>query len=226
MQCCQQTYGSCSPIHFQVLIKGSSQCLRKADDIQIAEKVLSSAIAARLKSMYVAGLRLLSYLDKITPAQQIDQHLRLIACAASFTDQRESWSSPEASEQSRLILNHILGTEEQRGSQELKDILADLLQLHVKPAFAKSKIEAITQQGRKVIDPMPTRVVPSEPEEEMKPWKLKKVYVIAVYGWVLSQLEVTSPHDMFISGITADGLLEDLTGRELASSDPSFTCYA
>lgn len=168
--------------------------------------MLSSPLAARLQLMNVAGLNLLSRLERITPTQNGDQLLTLIACLASFTDQREPWSSTAASEQAKLILGHILEIEGHNGQQRLRAVLTDLLQLHVKPVFAKFKNAAITRQGRKAVDPPPSRMVHHEPEEEMKAWEFSKAHTISVYGWVLSQLDVKPPRGMSLSGLYADDL--------------------
>lgn len=140
--------------------------------------------------MNVAGLHLLSRLQNIGLYQDGDQLLNLIACLASFTDEREAWSSPAASEQVKLILGHILETPGRNERQSPRDIFTDLLQLRVKPLFAKFKNAAITRQGRKAIDPAPSRVVPHEPEEETKPWKFGKAPIISVYRWILIHIDV------------------------------------
>lgn len=143
--------------------------------------------------MTVAGLHLLSQLERITPIQDSDQVLNLIACLSSFTDGREKWSSPAASAQAKLILDHILFRSEGHGQQRIQGILTDLLQLQVKPAFAKYKNATITSQGRKAIDPVPSNLFPHETEEEMKLWKFSNAHTISIYGWILSQLDVKAP---------------------------------
>lgn len=161
--------------------------------MNVENTVLSNALAIRLQSMNIAGLSILSHLEKITPTQDGDQLLAMIACLATFTDQREPWSSPAASEQAISFLNYIFETEGRRRPQKLKALLTDLLQLHVKPVFAKFQSSVITQQGRKAIDLTSRDAAPQEPEEETKPWKFKKAYIISVYGWVLNQLDVNAP---------------------------------
>lgn len=170
----------------------------------------------------MAGLRLLSCLTRVAPAQEGDLLLNLTACVASFTDRRELWSSSAASEQATLILSHILEAYE---PQRVQLLLADLLLRHVKPEFAKSQNAAITQQGRKAIDPTPYVVSNHESEEEVKPWKFTKAYIIPVFGWVLSNLPVTDPHDLSLSVMPANDLLENLVGRKLATSNTACTCH-
>ena len=143
--------------------------------------------------MNIAGLNILSHLEKITPTQDGDQLLALIACLATFADQREPWSCPAASEQAVSVLNYVFEIEGRRRPQKLRALLTDLLQLHIKPVFAKFQSSVITQQGQKAIDLTPRGAAPQEPEEELKPWKFKKAYIISVYGWVLNQLDVTAP---------------------------------
>jgi hypothetical protein len=142
--------------------------------------------------MNVAAIILLSRLENITPTSDGDQLLALIACLASFTDQRDPWSSPEASDQARLLLNHILETEGRGGRQKLGALLTGLLELHVKPVFVKVKNAAITRQGRKALDPAPGNVASHE-FEDIKPWNSDKLYIVTLYGWVLSHLDVLAP---------------------------------
>lgn len=144
--------------------------------------------------MNIAGLYFLSQLEEIMPTSESDQLLDLIVCLASFTDQREPWSSPKASHLATSFITHIIEAETRRGPQRLRAVFTDLLQLHVKPVFAKVKNNAITQQGRKAINPAPSTLTSYESEEKFKPWNSNKAYIISVYGWVLSQLDVPAPH--------------------------------
>jgi hypothetical protein len=160
----------------------------------VENSIFSSLDAVRLRYMNIAGLDLLSQLEKIMPTGESDQLLALIVCLASFTDQREPWSSPNASRLATSYVTHLIEAETRRGPQRLCAVLTDLLQLHVKPVFAKVKNNAITQQGRKAIDPPPIILTPYAPEEEIKPWNLDKAYILPVYGWVLGQLDVPTPH--------------------------------
>ena len=159
--------------------------------------------AAHFRSLSLVGLHLLSRLERITLIQNDDQLLSLIACVASFTDQREAWSSSAASEQAKIILDHILKFEGRQGRQRTRNILTDLLQGYVKPAFVKFKHASITSQGRKVTDPTPSRVVPHEPEEKTKPWKFNRAHTVSMYAWILRQSDVKAPPVSFylVSGL-------------------------
>ena len=73
----------------------------------------------------------------------------------------------------------------------LPDLLHHLLQERVKPIFAKSKNPAITPQGRKAIDPLPTNdTMHSDLDIESKPWKYRVVYIVTVFRWILMHLNV------------------------------------
>ena len=174
--------------------------------------------------MCIAGLHLLSRLQRITSNQDGDQLLRLIVCLAAFTDQRDPWSSPAASEQAVLNLDRILEVGERDGQPNIQATLTDLLQLHVKPVFVKFKTPTITKQGRRAIDPALRTVVPHESEEETQPWKFSKAYTVSIYGWVLGQLDVNFMSKP-ISGLRADDFTGDVIKRKLASRDPTSTCF-
>ncbi len=139
--------------------------------------------------MNVAGLNLLSHLEIISPSSEEEPTLSLISCAASFADSREAWSCLEAS----VLANSLLRNALKSSGAERKKIQAwitVLLQEHIKPQFSKSKNPAITPQGRKAINPAPTSYMIGAPEGEVKPWKFDHVYIVAVFRWILENIDV------------------------------------
>lgn len=143
--------------------------------------------------MSVAGLILLSHLEKIDPSSSGKEGeqltLPLISCLASFTDPREEWSSQEASEQAHSLMN-LLVRPFKAESKSFQSLITLLLEQQVKPLFAKTKNPAITSQGRRAIGSPPTNYLISDPETELKRWKSHDVYVVAMFRWILESLDV------------------------------------
>lgn len=143
--------------------------------------------------MNVAGLILLSHLEKIDPQpsgrEKEKLTVRLTSCLASFTDPREEWSSQEASEQARSILGLVLRPFRAE-PKSFGSLITLLLQQHVKPLFAKTSNPAITSQGRKAVTSTQTNYLLGDPESELKPWKFHHVYVVTMFRWILENLDV------------------------------------
>ena len=161
---------------------------------------------ARIRSMNVAGLILLSHLERIEPSSSGREGeqltVSLISCLASFTDLREEWSGQKASEEAHCLLAVLLGSFKAE-SKSFRSLIGVLLEQHVKPLFAKTKNPAITSQGRKAIGSAPTNYLLSDPESELKPWKFHDVYVVTMFRWILENLDVR----LFIRLCSQFGLL-------------------
>ena len=134
-------------------------------------------------------MRLLLHLDRL------DSHLRsrdpaidLVTCLASYTDSRDPWITPEANHDAGQILQSLL---EDAGTATEAKVLSQVLTESVKPRFVKSKSPAVTEQGRRVIHPLPQPLEASDTETSNKPWKFRDVYIVTVYRWVLSRLDVS-----------------------------------
>ena len=142
--------------------------------------------------MNVAGLHLLSLLEKISPASDDEITVNVVSCLASFTDTREKWSCPEASEQAYLLLNTMLS--QLKGEPErFQALISRLLEEHVKPLFVKTKNPAVTARGRRVLEPPPSTYMASDPDTEIKPWKFHDIYIVTVLRWILQSLTVKLP---------------------------------
>lgn len=152
--------------------------------------------------MNVAGLNLLSHLEKIDPQsfgrEKEKLTVSLTSCLASFTDPREEWSSQEASEQARSILDLVLRPFRAE-PKSFGSMITLLLQQYVKPVFAKTKNPAITSRGRKAVASAPTNYLVGDPESELKPWKFHHVYVVTMFRWILENIDVRAfcgtPHN-------------------------------
>jgi len=149
---------------------------------------------AKWRLLALAGLRLLSHLQQLVPSlhSESSPDLDLVSCLAFFTDARDPWTQPEALEVATTLLDSYLSlkaNEDQVASQ----LLTNLLQTCVRPRFAKSKSNAITEQGRKAAFPLPSAADSSEVEAEIKPWKFREVFIVTVFRWILLRLNVRFP---------------------------------
>ena len=140
--------------------------------------------------MASTGLRLLAHLQGAVTTLKDDYNLDRITCLASFTDLRDPWTRSESLADAKRLLDKCLLVDLAGDTERLRHLLADVLELRIKPLFSKSKSKAITQHGRKSISPLPGPVDTMDSEVENKPWKFQHIYTITVFQWILNQLEV------------------------------------
>ena len=149
---------------------------------------------AKFHAMSLSGMLLLSRLQKIEPLSEDESVMTILTCLASFTDLNDPWTYPKAKDHACSLL------EGYAGSGDLSTILTGLLQESVKPLFKKIKNPAITHQGRKAIDPLPsTATAHSDLDGETKPWKYRDAYIVTVFQWVLNHLDVRTIIKPFLS---------------------------
>ena len=142
--------------------------------------------------MLTVGLRLLSHLHDLVFTLREQPTLDLVMCLASFADERDPWTTPEAYSYAQDLLQKLMEPHGIEGSlEQTQDLLAALLEKRVKPLFTKTKNPVITQQGRKAHHPLPVSTDFSEMEVETKPWKFRVAYITTVFGWILGELNVS-----------------------------------
>ena len=135
--------------------------------------------------MSLLGILLLSRLQNFKPLSEDESVVNILTCLASFTDDNDPWTCPRARELAYSL------SEDYAASGNISTIVAGLLQDRIKPLFVKSKNSAITQQARKAIDPQSSAAAAhSDLDGENKPWKYRDTYVVTVFQWVLSHLDV------------------------------------
>lgn len=139
--------------------------------------------------MNLAGLHLLSHLQRIFPAYDRNSTLSLLSCVISFLDPQEAWSSPESSELAYIFIGRILNELECK-NQKIQFAIIGLLEDQVKPQFTMSKSSALTEQGRKAIYLATDKHKYSDNEVQIKPWKFDHVYIVTVLQWILENLDV------------------------------------
>lgn len=170
----------------QLILQPSHQSTNnKADNIVDA----SPSDRVRLRSMNLAGLHLLSHLERICPAYDRKSTLSLLSCVISFLEPQEAWSSPEIAELANAFIGRTLDDFECR-QQKIQFAIIGLLEDHVKPQFAMSKSSALTGQGRKAIYPATDNQTYSDDEAQIKPWKFDHVYIVTVLQWIMENLDV------------------------------------
>ncbi|MCJ1385354.1 hypothetical protein MMC17_008476 [Xylographa soralifera] len=142
--------------------------------------------------MAVAGLRLLSHLQRLVPRLYENPALDVVTSLASFTDPRDPWTRPEASEAASSLLGDLLHRGSTINPKFLSKLLASLLQDRVKASFGKTNNSTITEQGRKTNYRLPGAADFSDSEVELKPWKFRDVYILTVFKWILGKLDETT----------------------------------
>ncbi|CAD6583397.1 MAG: hypothetical protein ASARMPREDX12_005298 [Alectoria sarmentosa] len=154
----------------------------------IEEKAtLSPDEFAKLHAMSLSGIRLLSQLQKLEPQSEDELVVTILTCLTSYTDLDDPWTHSKAKDHACSL------SEDYAASGNLSNILTGLLQERIKPLFAKTKNPAITSQGRKATDPLPSAAtVYSHLDSETKPWKYRDSYIVTVFQWVLKHLDESS----------------------------------
>ena len=173
--------------------------------------------------MACAGLRLIHNLRRVVPVLKNDCDLDLVTCLASFTDERDAWTRPEARREAEDLLEGCSKTASTDNTKSVGDLLTSLLQDRVKPLFAKSKSNTITQQGRKAISPLPGMVESADAETRSKPWKFQNVYIVSVFRWIFSHLDAGARRKEF-STVWLTLFADEHARSQLAARYPSFAC--
>lgn len=154
-------------------------------DIVEERPLIAPDIVAKEQALNFQGLLLLSRLPKDVPLDSDDSTVPVFSCLASFSDESDPWTSPKTQELACSL------AKEYAVPDHLPALLHGLLQERIKPLFAKSKNPAITQQGRKAIDPLPSNgTAHGDLDTESKPWKYRDVYIVTVFRWILKHLDV------------------------------------
>ena len=134
------------------------------------------------------GTRLLLHLHRLgSQLTAVEPSNDFVTCLTSYTDPRDPWTTLEANRDAEQILSSLFG---HAGAAVEAKILGGVLTESVKPRFTKSKNPAVTEQGRRVIHPIPQPLELSEMETSSKPWKFRDIYTVTVYRWVLTRLTV------------------------------------
>ena len=125
----------------------------------------------------------------IVPLRDDDSAVEFFQALASFTQSRDSWTTEALKIQADNLLQRSIKLLRHE-CDSIEALLSRLLREKVKPLFAKSKNPNVTEAGRKNISPLPVPVEHSIDEIALKPWKYQDVYIVAVFEWILNQLNV------------------------------------
>ena len=153
---------------------------------------VSALEITRWRLMAVAGLRLLTQLQRLVPSFHDKPPLDLVMSLAAFTDERDLWTNAEASEAAAALLLDLLRHASADDPMLLSKLLASLLRDKVKPPFVESRTSAITEQGRKASYRLRDTVAFGDSELGRKPWKFRDVHIVTVFRWILGKLDVCS----------------------------------
>lgn len=147
---------------------------------------------ARAHAKTLVALRLLRHLHHLVPLSEPRLLVTVVAALAAFTDPNDAWTTPEAYKEAAALLQICLNISKD-AQNDIKNLVTVLLREEIRPLFAKSKNKALTQQGRKAMNPLPRRFDASEHEVDLKPWKYRHVHIVTVFKWVLEHVDVRSP---------------------------------
>ena len=202
---CRFVYESCDP--------------RTCADHEIVTEekpVLTPDVIAEEHALSAHGLMLLSHLFKLhLPHYNDESTFPLFTCLASFTDPTDAWTSPQITSQAASLLETFTDP------AHLPPLLHNLLTERIKPLFARSKNPAITAQGRKAIDPIPSNdTLHSDLDAENKPWKYRDVYIVTVFRWVLIHLDVCIISEIACHAVLSTKRRKNLSKRTGPSSSP------
>ena len=196
-------------------LPGTELPLNRRDTIDERPQLTPDDVA-RTRAISHKGLIVLFNLQKLAPLSPGEPDIAVSTCLAAFSDGNDAWNSPRTQKQASLL------AEDYVESGHLPALLASILQNRIKPLFSQSKNPAITQQGRRAIDPIPNNeTLHSDLDASSKPWKHRNVYIVTVFQWVLSHLSVRIPLLYPGSTITNNVAIGFLTAGELATSHPS-----
>ena len=135
--------------------------------------------------MSLSGILLLARLQNFELSSESEHMVTILACLASFTDLNDPWTCSEASHHAYILLRGF------EASKNLSNTFTSLHQERIKPLFAKIKNPAITQQGRRAMNPISGSATNrSDLDGETKPWKYHDAYSVTVFQWVLKHLDV------------------------------------
>ena len=140
---------------------------------------------AKFHAMSISGILLLARLQDIEPLSGNEHVVAILNCLASFTDLSDPWTCPKSSDCACSLLKNYAAFENPSTA------FTGLLQERIKPLFAEAKNPAITQQGRRAINPIHSSATAHiDLDSEAKPWKYRDAYSVTVFQWVLKQLDV------------------------------------
>ena len=175
------------PLPYSMSQPPSTIHLPQANIMCITEEraTFSADEVARFHAMSLSGILLLARLQNVELSSESEPMVTILTCLASFTDLNDPWTCSEASHHAYILLKGF------EASDNLSNTLTSLLQERIKPLFAKTKNPAITQQGRRAIDPISgSATIHSDLDGETKPWKYHDAYSVTVFQWVLKRLDV------------------------------------
>ncbi|KAI1927955.1 hypothetical protein LOZ65_002168 [Ophidiomyces ophidiicola] len=140
---------------------------------------------ARIKA--ALGLEALKRIWKLLSINRIEDHVKVIATLAAFTDLQDPWTSVTAFSSATLLLNEYKESYRAKDEQ-LPALFGEILARYVKPSFSKTRTPALTSAGRKDMHPLKQpKFDPSLFGKGSKPWKYTNNFVLTILSWVVGQ---------------------------------------
>lgn len=134
------------------------------------------------------GVSVIRYLNAFLPIQEAENTVDIVTTLASFTSEKDPWTTKWAREQAVATLASYVSARRSENVDALWTVLEEILKSKLKPLFAKTNHPAITPAGRKDFHPIPhPRFDSGMLDPETKPWKFQEVYSTTVLAWIVSQ---------------------------------------
>lgn len=160
---------------------------------RFAEELQQPQISAQADTKKIAtwGLKSLILLHVDLVSTEVINPKVLIS-AIAYTNPLDRWTDAAMMASANTLLSHFATQ-----SMSTKFIINDILTDFIRPLFSKTKrLETITASGRKAMESSapPARFdAGKEMDHKNQPWRYDAVYTITVLGWVVENIDVSSP---------------------------------
>ncbi|KAJ5568157.1 hypothetical protein N7450_010643 [Penicillium hetheringtonii] len=167
----------------QLALPSSEFAVNFEEDAEVTDEEKYAQETSRLKSEL--ALELITLVEENIGSNTDDQpmtgSLDLIVAMASFTSEKDPWTTKASNDYAEAYLNI-------KCQNDLWLIIERLLKEKIRPLFTKTKNPAITSEGRKNLHPMPrTPFEGGALDDSTKPWKNTHIYAPAVLSWIICQ---------------------------------------
>ena len=139
------------------------------------------------------GLRILEHIIRTQLLQSSDQKsptstiTTALLCCLAFRDAQDPWSNPQIVASAAGLQDKLF---QLYTPLQLSDAVTAILKDHVKPALMASRNPAITEMGRRAIDPIPKSLtVQREIDESGRSWTRNAVYIPTVLVEIMGCLD-------------------------------------
>ena len=153
----------------------------------LESRTISSETIAKYHILSYRGIRCIHHLQDCASPPDNEGLVTIYVCLATFTDLEDPWTCHETSEEAARLLKRLRSS---RKDTNLADLLPQILQDRIRPAFGKKSNRKLAQRGREAFDPLAASAATVDDGPESKPWKHHEMYIPTVLRWVLQQLSL------------------------------------